>query len=519
LHKAVAEELAGRGKTHRGAFFNPAEKNGSVQLACNHPCSAPGWFVVSDKGPNGLKHYCEGILMRISIANKIKPWIVFAVVLGFIAGCGGGGGSGGAGSNTESTAGSGNDPIVSGEDINGPDGNALPNLQPVADAGTSQTITINSLVTVNGSQSYDPDENYPLTFNWNLNTRPEGSDTLLHADNQLATFRVDREGDYVIELTVTDQRGAVSTPAVVVISTFNSAPLANAGPDQSFTEEGTIIHLDGSRSYDPDDDPITYKWILTGKPLPSGAELNDENIVNPMFVADFLGIYTIELVVTDVHGMGSVVDSVIITSENVSPVAHAGINQVVYVGDTVSIDGSGSYDVNMDLLSYRWNISARPEGSAAELVDFNRVIASFVPDMPGGYTAILVVSDGLVESDPHGVEILAIDSFAFADDAFIDPLMLAIDTINDLPDDAFKNSNNKNTLTSKILTVLVSYIEGLYNQDTVNKLINDIGEKMNGCSDVSTPDANDWIVGCDTQSIIHPLIIEAAEYLEDILNP
>src|SRR4029077_1553981 len=39
----------------------------------------------------------------------------------------------------------------------------------------------------------------------------------------------------------------------------NSPPVANAGPDQVGITAGTVT-LDGSASYDPDNDAITYQW-------------------------------------------------------------------------------------------------------------------------------------------------------------------------------------------------------------------------------------------------------------------
>lgn len=46
----------------------------------------------------------------------------------------------------------------------------------------------------------------------------------------------------------------------------DSFPVADAGEDQSATFIGSIIQLDGSQSFDPDGDPITYHWEFVSTP-------------------------------------------------------------------------------------------------------------------------------------------------------------------------------------------------------------------------------------------------------------
>ena len=87
----------------------------------------------------------------------------------------------------------------------------------------------------------------------------------------------------------------------------NSAPVADAGPDQT-VPVGTTVTLDGSGSYDPDDDPITYDWALTAGP---GATLSDATAVKPTFLADAVGELTFTLTVSD--GTDATSDDVLIT--------------------------------------------------------------------------------------------------------------------------------------------------------------------------------------------------------------
>ena len=91
----------------------------------------------------------------------------------------------------------------------------------------------------------------------------------------------------------------------------NTAPVANAGPDQNIVGEGTVVALDASASSDADGDGLSYSWILT-VPTGSSTTLSDTNIVNPIFIPDMNGSYSVQLTVND-GIINSVLDTVAIT--------------------------------------------------------------------------------------------------------------------------------------------------------------------------------------------------------------
>jgi CSLREA domain-containing protein len=96
-----------------------------------------------------------------------------------------------------------------------------------------------------------------------------------------------------------DGRGA----AVGIGATSNTAPIADAGPDQTVAY-GALVTLDGSGSSDPDGNlPLTYGWQQTGGTLML-ITLADPNVVSPTFTApDVAGVFTFTLVVTDSLGL------------------------------------------------------------------------------------------------------------------------------------------------------------------------------------------------------------------------
>jgi len=93
---------------------------------------------------------------------------------------------------------------------------ATGNLPPLANAGPDQTVTAGQQVTLNGTGSSDPNGD-PLTYNWCLKGRPQGSTaTLSGANTAQPTFTPDIAGSYVFCLTVSDGQAGSASDSVVV---------------------------------------------------------------------------------------------------------------------------------------------------------------------------------------------------------------------------------------------------------------------------------------------------------------
>ncbi len=133
--------------------------------------------------------------------------------------------------------------------------------------------------------------------------------------------------------------------------TGNDPPIADAGPDRSNVSAG-VIQLDGSATYDPDGDPLTYQWVQeTGAPSPiSGA-----TSAKAAFTAIAGQVYVFRLTASDDQG-GKSTDRVQISTITGTPVViqnfqatppqiSAGQNSTlswnVLNADTVTISGLG----------------------------------------------------------------------------------------------------------------------------------------------------------------------------------
>ena len=209
---------------------------------------------------------------------------------------------------------------------------------------------------------------------------------------------------------------------VIISATVNSSPVADAGEEQSVFVTDTVS-LDGSGSSDADGDSLTFYWSFIEMPLGSTTTLSDPTAVTPTFMVDKAGTYEVQLIVND-GTYDSEPDTVIIDTLNSAPIANAGPDQTAYVGNTVTLDGSSSSDVDNDSLTYSWSLISVPAGSSAAFSNPTSVNPTFVIDVFGDYEAQLIVNDGTVDSAPDAVVISTLNSAPVAD-AGPDQMLLA----------------------------------------------------------------------------------------------
>jgi hypothetical protein len=196
----------------------------------------------------------------------------------------------------------------------------------------------------------------------------------------------------------------------------NQAPIANAGTDQSIPGDQTVT-LSAAASSDPEGTALTYYWSFDAVPVGSAEQTNttafalnhSADAVTTSFTPDAVGTYVVSLVVRDAQNLASNPDYVIITVQAPStlPVANAGADLVVSVGDTATLDGTRSYDPLGKPITYTWVVTEKPEGSSATLSDPTSATPSFTADEKGVYIATLIVNNGLASSNGDSVTITA----------------------------------------------------------------------------------------------------------------
>jgi OmpA family/K319L-like, PKD domain len=162
--------------------------------------------------------------------------------------------------------------------------------------------------------------------------------------------------DYAVPVDVPRVRYEVLTKKLRI---GNDPPVADAGPNQINVSAGTIT-LDGSNSYDPDGDPITFQWIQEVGPV---ATLSDPTAKITQFAAVAGQTYVFRLVVKDDHG-GQGSARVTITTKRADPV-----QILFFLSDPKSITSGQSATLSWKVLNASTiNISGigsvGPSGSA-----------------------------------------------------------------------------------------------------------------------------------------------------------
>jgi hypothetical protein len=174
-----------------------------------------------------------------------------------------------------------------------------------------------------------------------------------------------------------------SAPVVVVANSTRTGSL------------GTAIVLTGTASTDLSDKTLAYSWSIKSKPTDSKAVITNPTNLTAGFTPDKPGTYVLVLTVTDTAKNSTTVEVTIMAAlPGRPPVADAGVAGTVQTNKRIALDGSKSSDPDGDKLTYSWAFKSKPTGSAAVIVNPDKVLAEFTADVPGTYVVSLTVSDG-----------------------------------------------------------------------------------------------------------------------------
>jgi hypothetical protein len=113
------------------------------------------------------------------------------------------------------------------------------NRLPIAIIATSgPAVLVESTVTLDGRASYDPD-GFPLKYEWEIISKPSGSKPRLSkANTATPSFKPDKPGDYVLQLTVTDLGNAKSRAQVTMRAVTLGLLAGTSSPGKVYVYRG-----------------------------------------------------------------------------------------------------------------------------------------------------------------------------------------------------------------------------------------------------------------------------------------
>jgi alpha-tubulin suppressor-like RCC1 family protein len=177
---------------------------------------------------------------------------------------------------------------------------APPNQPPIANAGIDKTIILpTSSLPLNGNGSYDPDGSI-ASYSWMQLSGPSSA-TINNPNTASPGLYGLQEGQYIFQLTVTDNKGA-SAQAQVNITVLAPAPppVANAGQDTTIALPASVAMLNGSGSTDPSGGNMSYQWVQVSGPV--NASISTPNAAVSSAANLQAGDYVFRLIVANSQG-------------------------------------------------------------------------------------------------------------------------------------------------------------------------------------------------------------------------
>jgi uncharacterized repeat protein (TIGR01451 family) len=228
------------------------------------------------------------------------------------------------------------------------------NLAPVAVIDPSdQDILIGDIVNFTGSGSSDS-EGDSLTYTWLVDDVEVSTDVDY---DYTATVT----GQFEVSLQVSDECGFDEVTAIVNVAETNEC-LGHVDPEPAITPAnpsitlGNLVIFNSNDSTDSDGDTMNFEWFVDG----------DFQTTDTVFeyTPTTAGVFTIELKAQDQCGE-AIIETTLTVNEppgdgecqdNTLPIADAGNGAAILVGETVTLDGSGSFDADGDTLTYVWEV-------------------------------------------------------------------------------------------------------------------------------------------------------------------
>ena len=166
-------------------------------------------------------------------------------------------------------------------------------------------------------------------------------------------------GPFVVQLIVNDGLlDSLPDTTLIIVNALENRP-PSAVNDEATTPESVPVLIDVlDNDSDPDGDPLTVTEVSSPAGGTTAIEANQVRFTPD---AGFSGVTSFTYGISDGRGgNSSATVMVTVTSGNRAPVADAGPDQSVYLGDAIAVDGGDSSDPDGDPIAYLWTVQSAP---------------------------------------------------------------------------------------------------------------------------------------------------------------
>jgi parallel beta-helix repeat protein len=262
------------------------------------------------------------------------------------------------------------------------------NYGPTEPSNILPVSTHNRTPIITWSPSVDP-ESDPIYYHLSIGTTKGAKDIIADHNTPNPYYQVQDNLNFLkyhITITAYTPDGNSSKPVNAVLDVFNNPPILSPIGD-------IHIYLDIDphlrfflNATDPNTDPID---ILKFNASTSLFNINaDTGEINWTADEKDIGTHQIEFSVTDGFAIDFELINITISYKNKAPIADAGFNITVYLGQLVFLNASDSYDTDGSIAEYKWSSEW-----LSLLNTTDPIIPLFKPESIGNYTFELTVRD------------------------------------------------------------------------------------------------------------------------------
>jgi hypothetical protein len=223
---------------------------------------------------------------------------------------------------------------------------------------------------------------------WELLSGPPGSMPAFSVLPPVsATLLPDLQGSYFLRFSASDVAGR-SASCEVEVQAIVGPPVAICPEEDTRTQVDVPVVVEGD-GFD-DEAIVAWQWELVDSPPGSGVTL--DGVAQPFvtFTANLLGTYVLRLTVFDADMASGSCDAVV---QVTGPPTVRCPSSPVRAPTRTPVTLTASAEDDVGIASHRWEVIARPSGSAAAPVPNNAPSVSFTPDKRGDYVLRYTVTD------------------------------------------------------------------------------------------------------------------------------